>query len=213
MAQGPALYAALVAAGQAAGADPFDCHVAAAILAMAAGEEAGAPAEGCGSGLDAGERAELSALLFGGAALAGPDPCAMPQQEQTLRDILWMNAGSGSRLQRLLARMIARRALRPNHLWQDLGLAHRGELSALMQRHFPRLAARNAADMKWKKFFYRMMCNDAGFALCAAPVCSECDDFDACFGGEEGEALLARLANGRGLPPAALPAPSNGAHA
>jgi nitrogen fixation protein NifQ len=51
--------------------------------------------------------------------------------------------------------------------------------------------------MKWKKFFYRMMCSSEQFRLCAAPVCSECDDFDACFGSEDGEALLARVANGR----------------
>jgi len=60
---------------------------------------------------------------------------------------------------------------------------------------------KNSADMKWKKFFYRMMCTSEGFRLCSAPVCSECDDFDACFGAEDGEALLARLANGKTAAP------------
>ena len=202
MGRAEGLYAALVTHGAEAGSDPFAAHVAAAILALAADEAA---REGVTlaerSGLDGGDHAELALLVFGGFGLSAgavtslsPDP-----QEQTLRDILWMNAGAASRFEALLARMIARRALRPNHLWQDLGLAHRSELTMLMQRHFPRLAQRNAQDMKWKKFFYRMMCSGAGFTLCAAPVCSECDDFETCFGNEDGESLLARMANGRGV--------------
>jgi nitrogen fixation protein NifQ len=90
-----------------------------------------------------------------------------------------------------LAAIVARRAQRPNHLWQDLGLRHRRELSWLMERHFEPLATRNAADMKWKKFLYRMICRDTGFLICSAPICTECSDFDACFGDESGESLLA----------------------
>ena len=82
--------------------------------------------------------------------------------------------------------------MRPNHLWQDLGLRNRGELSALMRRHFEPLADRNVNDMKWKKFLYRMICRDEGFRLCTAPSCAECDDFAVCFGDESGESLLAR---------------------
>jgi nitrogen fixation protein NifQ len=59
-------------------------------------------------------------------------------------------------------------------------------------RHFAPLAIRNNQDMKWKKFFYRMICRDEGFRLCAAPCCSECGDFENCFGDESGESLLAR---------------------
>jgi len=46
--------------------------------------------------------------------------------------------------------------------------------------------------MKWKKFFYRMICRDEGFRLCSAPSCAECDDFSVCFGDESGESFLAR---------------------
>jgi nitrogen fixation protein NifQ len=46
--------------------------------------------------------------------------------------------------------------------------------------------------MKWKKFFFRMICKDEGFRLCSAPSCAECDDFSLCFGDESGESLLAR---------------------
>jgi nitrogen fixation protein NifQ len=61
-----------------------------------------------------------------------------------------------------------------------------------MNRHFAPLARRNRQDMKWKKFFYRMTCSEEGFSLCAAPVCSECCDFQTCFGDESGPSLLAR---------------------
>ena len=46
--------------------------------------------------------------------------------------------------------------------------------------------------MKWKKFLYRMICRDTGYSLCTAPSCSECDDFEICFGEESGESFLAR---------------------
>jgi nitrogen fixation protein NifQ len=114
-----------------------------------------------------------------------------------VRDVLWMYATEASSLERHLAAMIARRCLSPHHLWQDLGLRDRTELSRLMRRHFATLAERNRQDMKWKKFLYRMVCRSEGFSLCVAPVCSDCDDFEICFGAEDGEALLARVRLGQ----------------
>ena len=116
----------------------------------------------------------------------------VPEDEACLRDLLWHNATDGSDLQNRLAQMIARRSMRPNHLWQDLGLRSRRELSWLMARHFEPLASRNSQDMKWKKFLYRAICRDEGYRLCSVPVCSECDDFEVCFGDESGESLMAR---------------------
>ncbi len=111
-------------------------------------------------------------------------------EEQSLRDILGMYSSGVSSLERPLAAMIARRCKCPHHLWQDLGLRDRSELSRLMKRHFARLAEKNQHDMKWKKFLYRMVCGSEGFTLCTSPVCSECDDFVNCFGAEDGAALL-----------------------
>lgn len=90
-----------------------------------------------------------------------------------------------------MAALIARRAMEPNHLWQDLGLRNRGELSHLLEAHFPELAAGNTAHMKWKKYFYRRLCEAEGFVLCSAPSCRVCTDFDTCFGDESGESRLA----------------------
>lgn len=90
--------------------------------------------------------------------------------------------------------IVARRAMSPRHLWQDLGLIDRGELTRLMGEWFPALGAANVDNMKWKKFFYRKLCEMEGFSLCAAPTCRECGDFDSCFGAEDGASLLARTA-------------------
>jgi nitrogen fixation protein NifQ len=116
--------------------------------------------------------------------------------EACLLDLLTSCTTSRTVFEVRLAAMISRRAQRPNHLWQDLGLHNRRDLSELMTRHFKPLAMRNTKDMKWKKFFYRMICAEAAYSLCTAPSCGECDDFDHCFGEETGESLLARSRRG-----------------
>lgn len=79
------------------------------------------------------------------------------------------------------ATAVAVACLGDNHLWQDLRLAHRGELNALMRHWFPDLVARNAGDMKWKKFFYRMLCERAEILICKSPSCGVCSDRPQCF--------------------------------
>ena len=84
-----------------------------------------------------------------------------------------------------LAQAVAYACCGRNHLWQDLGLANRGELSLLMGTAFPTLAAQNVGDMKWKKFIYRYYCSREGIYVCPAPSCAECSDFSLCFAKEE----------------------------
>jgi len=84
-----------------------------------------------------------------------------------------------------LCHTIAQASMGENHLWQDMGLASRKELSSLLQTHFPALVARNVGDMKWKKFFYRLLCERAEVPICKSPHCAECDDKPICFGPED----------------------------
>ncbi|MCB1918073.1 MAG: nitrogen fixation protein NifQ [Rhodocyclaceae bacterium] len=84
-----------------------------------------------------------------------------------------------------LAIVVAHGCLGSGHLWQDLGLGSREELSALMRRNFPALASRNARDMKWKKYLYRQLCEEEGLFICRSPSCDECAEFDNCFGAED----------------------------
>lgn len=83
-----------------------------------------------------------------------------------------------------VAETIAVACLGEQHLWQDLGFASRAELSALMRHWFPALVALNAGDMKWKKFFYRQLCQRAGVLICKSPSCAACSDQPLCFGPE-----------------------------
>jgi len=72
-----------------------------------------------------------------------------------------------------------------DHLWQDLGLWSRKDLTLLMQQNFPSLAARNDKDMKWKKFLYKQLCITEGIYTCRAPSCEVCADYQVCFGPED----------------------------
>ena len=72
-----------------------------------------------------------------------------------------------------------------NHLWQDLGLWSRKDLSSLIQNNFPQLAAKNDKDMKWKKFFYKQLCIAEGIYVCRSPSCEVCPDYSDCFSPEE----------------------------
>lgn len=196
-------YQRLVESSKHSECDAFDIHVAASILVLALAEAKQDGRSVCdGVGLDGAALQALIAGMFPAASAtfegAAKDArLTIDNEEQSIRDILWMYSSNASPFQRCLAAMIARRCSRPHHLWQDLGLRNRGELSRLMQRHFAKLAGKNHNDMKWKKFLYRLVCSTEGFTLCTAPVCSECDDFAVCFGAEDGEALLARIRNGR----------------
>jgi nitrogen fixation protein NifQ len=108
-----------------------------------------------------------------------------------VRGLLLANQSRETEESRWLAAMIARRSVEPQHLWEDLGLRDRTELSRLLNRHFAPLAERNTKNMRWKRFFYRALCEDDGLVMCSTPVCSRCGDFDLCFGDESGESLLA----------------------
>jgi nitrogen fixation protein NifQ len=89
---------------------------------------------------------------------------------------------------RWLAHALSQASLGDNHLWQDLHLPSRRELSSLMSRWFALLAARNDRDMKWKKFLYKQLCDRAGINACRAPSCSVCTDYAKCFGPEDAAA-------------------------
>lgn len=180
--------------GRGLAADEFDRHVVASVLAMALAETRSLTEA---AGLDSIELAGVLRAFFPHAAptlLAGAGKAVeRPSAESCLLELLQSCTTRNTPFERALAGMIARRAQQPNHLWQDLGLRDRGELTLLMERHFMPLARRNSRNMKWKKFLYRIICLDGTYSLCAAPSCAECDDFQHCFGDEGGESILARL--------------------
>ena len=172
--------------------ETFDRHILACITSVAAAE-AGELTERIG--LNAEDLGELlSAYTFvdlvAGESRGVAAETAEAEEVELVRDILLGHVAPANEKGRWLASMIARRALEPNHLWEDLGLRNRGELTRLMARHFSTLAARNDKNMRWKRFIYRLMCENDGFVMCATPVCTNCADYNSCFGPEEGVSRL-----------------------
>ena len=180
-------YAALMAAAR----YPSDPATLAFAGVIALAPQRRAPYDQPIAGLDSAALAALQARIF--PDLQSPLPLAAcpplaPSQLDEFDDLLDLLLDHRSCLDdpsRWLAHAVATAAMADNHLWQDLGLPHRGELSALMQSHFSSLAQRNGGDMKWKKFLYRQLCERAGLSICRSPSCGVCSDYPQCFGPED----------------------------
>lgn len=110
-------------------------------------------------------------------------PEAIPEWSDLQK--LLLDHRAGARHSELwIADIVATACAGRDHLWQDLGLSCRDELSRLMLLNFPELARANTGDMKWKKFLYRQFCSREGIYVCPAPSCGECKDYAKCFGPE-----------------------------
>lgn len=84
-----------------------------------------------------------------------------------------------------LAKIVTSACQGQDHLWQDLGVWSRKDLSDLLSINFPALASKNDRDMKWKKFIYKQLCIAEGIYVCRAPSCEVCIDYANCFGPED----------------------------
>ena len=139
-------------------------------------------------GLDAREFSALRYRHLRGQArddpAAGGCDALRVEEHGELVELLLAHRADESRETLWLAFTIATACLGDNHLWQDMGLCGREELSGLLRRHFTALYERNIHNMKWKKFFYKELCRQAQVALCKAPSCHACTDYAACFGPE-----------------------------
>ncbi|MCX7192634.1 MAG: nitrogen fixation protein NifQ [Proteobacteria bacterium] len=135
---------------------------------------------------------EFSALLarhYPGVKLAVnfkaviADPRAL-ERDDVLALLLEYRAGK-DRSEQWMAEIVTTACMDHDHLWQDLGLWSREYLSRLMTENFPKLAAKNTHDMKWKKFLYKQLCEREGINACRAPSCEYCVDYLKCFGPED----------------------------
>jgi nitrogen fixation protein NifQ len=142
-------------------------------------------------GLDPAAFGCLLAHHFPGLRLAAP-PCrgraldsARNDERRELVELMLMDKAGDSPSEVWMAHVVAAGCMASDHLWQDLGLWRRADLTALMRRNFPALAARNVKDMKWKRFLYKQLCEAEGVYACRAPSCEVCTDYHACFGTDD----------------------------
>jgi nitrogen fixation protein NifQ len=144
-----------------------------------------------GLGLPAAHFAELLAVRFPGFEVAEAAPSGrkadfsrMLEREDLVR-LLHADCVLDSPEREWLVGLLVAGCLGSDHLWQDLGLWSRADLSALIGANFPGLAARNVKDMKWKKFLYKQLCESEGIFVCRSPTCEVCADYHRCYGPEE----------------------------
>ncbi|EWC39137.1 nitrogen fixation protein NifQ [Stutzerimonas stutzeri] len=105
------------------------------------------------------------------------------EEWQALHDLLL--AGQDDHGEPAMAAIVAAACLGGEHLWRDLGLDSRAQLYALLMHNFPQLARRNTQDMRWKKFFYKQLCEQDGGYVCRSPSCETCPTYHDCFGEEQ----------------------------
>ncbi len=131
---------------------------------------------------------EMMACCFPGVALPVEPPLrptappARAEERAELRALMLSQRTGRDRAEVWIAAIVATACMAPDHLWHDLGLWSRADLTALMCHNFPRLAARNDRGMKWKRFLYKQLCEQEGIYTCRAPSCDVCADFELCFG-------------------------------
>jgi len=142
-------------------------------------------------GLGAERFDELLQLRFPGFEVDGTAPSGrkadfsrMLEREDLVRLLRGYSVGESPERDWVVGILVAG-CLGDDHLWQDLGLWSRADLSALIGQNFPELSALNVHDMKWKKFLYKRLCEEEGIYICRAPSCHVCMDYHKCYGPEE----------------------------
>lgn len=104
---------------------------------------------------------------------------------EELLSLLVSNRRNKSEHELLIAKIVTSACMGSDHLWQDLGLWSRKDLSALLNENFPTLAEKNTKNMKWKRFFYKQLCDAEGIYVCRSPSCEVCADYQVCFSPDE----------------------------
>ncbi len=137
--------------------------------------------------------ASFAGIRAADPAVSGGGPSS-DDEELMLRALLMRHRSQPGDIGEWLACIIARRAMEPNHLWEDLGLPERPDLTRLLLRHFQSLAANNTHNMRWKRFLYRAICESEGFTMCPSPTCDACSEFHICYSDDSGASALARNA-------------------
>ncbi|NML32793.1 nitrogen fixation protein NifQ [Paraburkholderia antibiotica] len=138
-------------------------------------------------GLHVNEWHALRARHFDRAPLAALPLPVMPGEHvgfvDALRALLMANVDGAVHIDdaRCLATIIAHACLRPDHLWRDLGLAGRDEVTWMLTRYFPALVALNVDNLRWKKFLAAQTAFSLGLPPGPAPGCPGCEDYGYCF--------------------------------
>lgn len=141
-------------------------------------------------GLDESEFNAMLQTYFPGAILSQYTPFRMDNEQERadeqseLCQLLEAHRADTKPDTQWIANIVVTGCMGGNHLWQDLGLWCRQDLTTMMETTFPELAGKNDKNMKWKKFLYKQLCIQEGIYTCRSPSCEICVDYKECFAPE-----------------------------
>ena len=98
-----------------------------------------------------------------------------------LSTLLTGNANQTSCYVEEAVRVITCACMGSDHLWSDLGLPERPVLGEMINFYLPELHKKNTNNMRWKRFFYKQLCEQGGDYVCRAPSCEACSSYKECF--------------------------------
>jgi nitrogen fixation protein NifQ len=83
-----------------------------------------------------------------------------------------------------IAGWLASACMGGHHLWQDLGLDERPQVTRLMRLSFPTLHDANERNLRWKRHLFLCLGESLGRPGLRPPKCDDCGDFAVCMGAE-----------------------------
>ena len=148
-----------------------------------------------GMGLPCDKFSELLDYFFPAAGLeifdarfhAAYAACVSPLESEfeDIVAILMEHRSEDTDVNEWLAYAVASGCMGSDHLYHDMGLPDRQTLSSLLERYFTSLFRKNVHNMKWKKFFYKQLCERAEIIMCPTRNCMTCIDYKNCFAPDE----------------------------
>lgn len=103
------------------------------------------------------------------------------EETEQLRQLLSAHINPDSFYADLTVQVMSCACMGSSHLWSDLGLPKRPVLSEMIRYYFPTLHSKNIHNMRWKRFFYKQLCESGGDYVCRAPSCEECSSYHECY--------------------------------
>lgn len=131
--------------------------------------------------------AAFGALCAGaGAVVPAPASPAVHAVDAELLEplaaLMWAERSGDGDWTRLALRTVACACFGARHLWQDIGLAGRPEVTQLIETHAPRLAAGNVRELKWKRYLFERLGQTLARPGLRPPRCEGCGDYAQCWG-------------------------------
>ncbi|MDD5177381.1 MAG: nitrogen fixation protein NifQ [Sterolibacterium sp.] len=108
-----------------------------------------------------------------------PADC-LPELFAPLVQLLLNNRSCNDRISWAFSHALAAACFGHRHLWQDLELAQREDVSSLIGEHFLALFACNTQDLRWKRFLFQKLGQRLGISEFLPPSCDGCEQMQAC---------------------------------